>query len=110
MKEKMQENLQRLEEKLKEDNTLMEKLMQQETPEDVQVLLKDHGVAMTMEEIQAISDALVQYTAGDEEGELSEESLEEVAGGGIFFRSVGSFMGDRGGDGCFIQDVIRGRW
>ncbi|MEN1761413.1 MULTISPECIES: Nif11-like leader peptide family RiPP precursor [Anoxynatronum] len=80
----MEEKLKLLQQKLEADEQLVEKLMQQETPEEVQALLKENDVNLTIEEINEIREAILKMLDRMTEGELSEEDLEEVTGG-IFF-------------------------
>lgn len=76
----MQERLNQLQEKFKED-AFVEKLFSMETPENVQSLLHEEGLEFTLEEIAQLRDALVQALEKGENGELSDESLDGVAGG-----------------------------
>lgn len=50
-----------------------------ETPEEAQAFLKDKGVEISLEEIKEIGAALEKM----QDGELSEDDLENVAGGGV---------------------------
>ncbi|MEN1761404.1 MULTISPECIES: Nif11-like leader peptide family RiPP precursor [Anoxynatronum] len=77
----MEEKLKWLFRKLEAEEQLAEKLFQQETPEEVQVLLKENSLEMTIEEIIAARDILNRTVAPSEAGELSEEDLDNVAGG-----------------------------
>ena len=68
------------EELLKEvlsDEAFAKSLIEMETPEDVQTALKEKGVDLSIEDIKAIQNLLVNQ----EDGELSEDDLENVAGG-----------------------------
>ena len=68
------------EELLKEvlsDEAFAKSLIEMETPEDVQTALKEKGVDLSIEDIKAIQNILVNQ----EDGELSEDDLENVAGG-----------------------------
>lgn len=85
--------------KLKElfsDQKLCENLFALESNTDVQSFLNENGIALTLDEIDQIKDLLIRYQneeLTDEEkklidmyqvtGELSEEDLENVAGGEI---------------------------
>lgn len=77
----MEEKMRLLQQKLEADEKLAEKLLQQETSEEVQVLLKANEVDMTLEEINTVKEALIKALERSEEGALSEEDLEEVTGG-----------------------------
>ena len=50
-----------------------------ETPEEAQAFLKDKGVEMSLEEVQELGKVLEAATSE----ELSEDDLENVAGGGV---------------------------
>ncbi len=60
----------------------MAELMELETAEDVQKALDQKGLSLTVTEINNLRKILESQAAG--EGELSEDALEEVAGGGLF--------------------------
>ena len=49
-----------------------------ETPEDFQALLAEYGVEMTLEEVEQFCE---QVAVCMQQGELSEEEMEDVAGG-----------------------------
>ena len=78
----MEEKLGQLQSKLETDKEFAEKLFSLETAEEVQSLLGEQGIEFTLEEIGALREALVKATAKGAAGELSDEELEEVAGGG----------------------------
>ena len=61
------------------DSKFAELLIQQETPEDVQILLKEKGIELTLEDITSVRNILEQQA----EGELSEDNLENVSGGSL---------------------------
>ncbi|MEN1761403.1 MULTISPECIES: Nif11-like leader peptide family RiPP precursor [Anoxynatronum] len=79
----MEDKLRLLQQKLEADEQLAEKLFQLETPEEVQVFLKENDVEMTIEEINAAREALITSITPSETGELSEENLDRVAGGSM---------------------------
>ena len=58
----------------------VDKLLELEDPADVQALFKENGIDLTIDEVKAIGRGLNQQFA--EEGEeLSEDDLDDVAGG-----------------------------
>ncbi len=59
------------------DEEFVKELVALETPEEVQAMLEEYDIEVTTEEIQQIHDFLVEH----EGEELSEEDLENVAGG-----------------------------
>ena len=66
---------------LLENKNFVVEMMSKETPEDVQKFFLDHGVEMTIDEINEIGKALADIENGTATDELSEDSLENVAGG-----------------------------
>lgn len=64
---------------LVKDKTFVERMMAQETPEDVQRLFNENGVALTLEDVKRIGKALSQLE--DSGDELDEYALDDVAGG-----------------------------
>lgn len=77
----MEDKLVQLKEKLEAVDALAEKLFNLETPEEVQSLLKEQGLDFSFEEINSIKDALVKAAKKGEDGSLSDDQLEDVAGG-----------------------------
>ncbi len=61
------------------DADFVKSLAALENPEDVQAALKEKGVELTLEDIAAIQNIL----ENSNEGELSEDDLENVAGGSL---------------------------
>ncbi|WP_343186704.1 hypothetical protein [Anoxynatronum sibiricum] len=104
-----------MKQKLEADEQLVEKLFQQETPEEVQALLKENDVDLTIEEIGEVRGVLIKALERAEEGELSEEDLEEVTGGcfAIAFgvTTLVLFIAAKvTGWGLFAHTESRGRW
>ncbi|MEN1761396.1 hypothetical protein [Anoxynatronum sibiricum] len=71
-----------LKEKLESSEALLLTLMEQERPEDAQLLLEGEGMRFNLKEIHLLRDALLQSVCFAE-GELSDEALNEVGGGYI---------------------------
>lgn len=90
----MEVKLIQLQAKLEADQSLAEKLFALETPGEVQSFLKEQGLEFSLDEINTLKDALVKAAAKPKSGELSDEDLEDVAGG-----SAGTALDD------FINDV-----
>jgi len=63
---------------LLESKEFVNEIQRVETPEELLEAFKSHGVGMSMEELKELC-AIATKTAG---GELGEEELENVAGGG----------------------------
>ncbi len=91
----MEKRMAQLKDKFEADSALAEKLFSLETPADVQSLLKKQGLEFSMEEIAALKDAIVKYMAKGESGELTDETLEDVAGGTIVLKPgiIGPIIG-----------------
>jgi predicted ribosomally synthesized peptide with nif11-like leader len=70
--EQMNEQIQ----KIFSDEAFVAALLEMETPEDVQKAIADKGLELSLEDINTIKNSL-----SSEEGELSEDDLENVAGG-----------------------------
>lgn len=91
----MEKKLAQLKDKFEADSALAEKLFSMENPADVQSLLKEQGLEFSLEEIAALKDAIVKYMAKGQSGELTDEALEDVAGGTIGFNPgiIGPIIG-----------------
>ena len=72
-------------EKVLAEEGFLDALVACETAEDVQALFESKGVALTLEDIQAISRDL--SSAFDEGEELGEDFLDAVAGGAMIRRA-----------------------
>ena len=86
-------------EKLKEllsDEAFAKQILSAESAESVQAMLEEKGVSLTIEEIEKTGELLEHYAEG-QDGELSEDDLEGVAGGvdlsslGLPLAVVGTF-------------------
>lgn len=109
----MEQKFAELQAKIEADSSLAEKLLALETPEEVQAALKGEGLDFSVEEINVLRDALVKAMAkGD--GELSDEDLEDVAGGSITVAAVvavvGCIAGVVGTAGGIVDNIVRSRW
>ncbi len=78
----MEDKVKRLQAKLDADAKFVEELLNKETPEEVQALLKSEGIDFNMEEISQLKKAILNSLQG-KDGELSEEALDGVAGGAL---------------------------
>ena len=77
----MEERLSKLQAKLEADPSLGEKLFSLETAEEAQSFLRGLELEFSIEEINMLRDEIVEILAKTKNGELSDEDLEEVAGG-----------------------------
>lgn len=82
----MATNFELLQAKLEADRAFAEKLIELESAEEAQSFLKGEGMDFTLEELSSFADAVNKY--GENEGELSDEALEGVAGGSISLATV----------------------
>jgi predicted ribosomally synthesized peptide with nif11-like leader len=98
----MEERLNQLQAKLESDESWAEKLFSLESAEEVQSFLKEEGLEFNVEEINAFRDQLLKVV---QKGELSDEDLEDVAGGSI----SGAIVATCAVISC-VHTVTRGRW
>ncbi|NLG33636.1 MAG: Nif11-like leader peptide family natural product precursor [Syntrophomonadaceae bacterium] len=98
----MEERLTRLQAKLEADESWAEKLFGLETAEQVQGFLKEEGLDFSVDEINLFRDQLLKVV---QTGELSDEDLEDVAGGSI----SGAIVATCAVISC-VHTVTRGRW
>lgn len=95
-------SMEQMEARIKEafaDEQYVKELFALEKPEDAQAKLREKGISMTLEEVKAIPQALQMLQAND--GELSEDALEDVAGGfavtaSVLGAAVAMFVGGAG--------------
>jgi predicted ribosomally synthesized peptide with nif11-like leader len=114
----MEARLNQLQAKLEADPSIVENLFGIENPEAVQALLKDQGIDFTLEEIESLRVALVKVLEKGETDELSDDDLEEVAGGfaitiaGITAIAglIGAVAGGVGAVGKVVDSAVRSRW
>ena len=116
-------------EKMKEifsDEAFVKSLFELESAAEVQAALKEKGVELSEEQIVGIRELLLKVESGEisvaqlENGELAEETLEQVAGGILLIGSAiavakfaciigGAIVGAAGG-GVGTYFAIRNRW
>jgi predicted ribosomally synthesized peptide with nif11-like leader len=80
----MQKSVEMLLKKMNEDKVFAEKILSQTEKEKVIEIAKGEGIELTMEGIDEANEIIVKVLQPESEGELSEEDLEKVAGGGLF--------------------------
>ena len=104
------------EEQIKElfsDEAFVASVLALDTPEEVQAALKERGLDVTLEEIDAIQKALVKKA----DGELADDDLEDVAGGSLTIMAaigIASIIGASVAGGIKLGDKVnewtRRRW
>ncbi len=98
------------EERIKElfsDEAFVNSILEMETPEEVQKALAEKGIDLTIDEICTIQKSLSQS-----DGELSEDDLENVAGGSIIATLIIVAAGIAGAAslGKAVHGWTRRRW
>jgi predicted ribosomally synthesized peptide with nif11-like leader len=63
------------------DKEFVEKLLAMDTPEEVQAAVKEKGLELTLEEIEATKKSIVNSLEKNDSDEVSDDQLEQVAGG-----------------------------
>ncbi|HBQ86814.1 MAG TPA: hypothetical protein DD811_10110 [Syntrophomonas sp.] len=109
----MEQKLAQLQAKIEADKTLAEKLLSQENPQDVQSLLKEQGLDFSIEEIDMLRQALVRALEKNAGDELSDEDLENVAGGfaiTAIVALIGAIAGAVSVAGAVTDQAVRSRW
>ncbi|NLK51341.1 MAG: Nif11-like leader peptide family natural product precursor [Syntrophomonadaceae bacterium] len=108
----MEQKLIQLQAKVEADKSFGEKIFALETPEEVQSLLKAEGLDFSLEEINVLRNALVK-TLGKGDGELSDDDLENVAGGSIILgvaALITAIAGAVTAAGAVTDQAVRSRW
>jgi len=98
------------EERIKEvfsDEAFVKELVSKETPEEVQALLEDKDIEMSVSEIVKLRE-LLEKKAEDPNAELSDEDLEDVSGGCLGVAVIASFAVFIGAG--VVNGVTDGRW
>lgn len=112
----MKKRLEVLKTKIEANPTIAEKMVMLETPEEVQAFLEDQGISFSLDEISKLKETLVKVMALEESDELTDEALEDVAGGAILattlavIGAVVSVLGAVGAGAQLTHNVTRRRW
>lgn len=77
----MKKTVEMLLKKMGEDKLFAEKILSQTEKEKVIEIAKEEGIELTIEDIDEVNELLTKALQARKEGELSEEELENVAGG-----------------------------
>lgn len=94
---------------LLQDEAFLEKLLDLENDTDVQALLAENGVELTLAEISAVKTGIENRLAGENE-ELSEDDLENVAGGVDIGGLISGICEGIGKLGDCVHKWTRRRW
>ena len=78
----MNQNAEQLK-KVLSDEDFVKTLLSSETPEAAQKLLSDKGVSLSIEEIRSAGETISKLAEGKISSELSEDELEQAAGGDL---------------------------
>lgn len=94
------------------DESFVNSILEMETPQDVQKALSEKGLDLSLEEINTIQNTLIN---NDNEGELSEDDLENVAGGVAVTTVICGLIIGAAASGTFqlgkaIHNWTRRRW
>ena len=98
------------EERIKEvfsDEAFVKELFSKETPEEVQAMLEDKDIELSIDEIVKLKE-LLEKKVENPDAELSDEDLEDVAGGCYGIVVVACFAVVFGGS--IVETATRGRW
>ena len=98
------------EERIKEvfsDEAFVKELFSKETPEEVQAMLEDKDIELSIDEIVKLKE-LLEKKVENPDAELSDEDLEDVAGGCYGIVVVACFAVVFGG--AIVESATRGRW
>ena len=98
------------EERIKEvfsDEAFVKELFSKETPEEVQAMLEDKDIELSIDEIVKLKE-LFEKKVENPDAELSDEDLEDVAGGCYGIVVVACFAVVFGGS--IVETATRGRW
>ena len=105
------------EERIKEvfsDEAFVKELLSKETPEEVQAMLEDKDIEVSIAEIVKLREMIIKKAENpDADVELGDDDLEEVSGGVvldvIFVVAVVAVMAG-GYGGIAVHDKTNGRW
>ena len=105
------------EERIKEvfsDEAFVKELFSKETPEEVQAMLEDKDIELSIDEIVKLREMIIKKAENpDADVELGDDDLEEVSGGividVIFVVAVAAVMVGLYG-GIAVNEKTNGRW
>ncbi|MBK5246748.1 MAG: Nif11-like leader peptide family RiPP precursor [Peptostreptococcaceae bacterium] len=84
----MNEEIEKLFKKMNEDKSFAEKIMSQTDNEKLIEIAKGEGIELSVNDIDEANEIIRKALKAKNEGELSEEELENVAGGTITIAAV----------------------
>ena len=89
------------------DEAFVKELVSKETPEEVQALLEDKDIEMSVAEIAKLREMVIKKMENPD-AELSDEDLEDVSGGCLGVAVIASFAVFIGAG--VVNGVTDGRW
>lgn len=85
----MNERMEMFFKKLGEDKEFAEKIFKEENKaEDVQAIAKEAGIELSLDDVMKAKDIIIEVVEKQKDGELSDEDLENVAGGFIITATI----------------------
>lgn len=84
----MKESIEKLFKKMNEDKAFAEKLLSQTENEKLIEVAKEEGIELALEDIAEANEIIAKAMEKKNEGELSEDELENVAGGGFIMTAI----------------------
>ena len=94
---------------LLQDEAFLEKLLNLESDTEVQTLLAENGLELTLAEIASIKTGIESRLSSDSE-DLSEDDLENVAGGADVAKIITAVCDGIGILGDYVHKWTRSRW
>lgn len=92
---------------LLEDEVFLNKILNAENPEEVSALFADNGITLSVKEVEILRSRLESA----DNNELSEDQLENVAGGAVDFDLIDDIVkGIEKVSGRIFDSISRQRW
>ena len=102
------------EERIKEvfsDEEFVKELFSKETPEEAQAMLAEKDIDLTVEELIQLRELIIKKAQQtDDNEELVDDDLEDVAGGSVILLSIAVYGIAALGVAAIIHVFSKGRW
>ena len=102
------------EERIKEvfsDEEFVKELFSKETPEEAQAMLAEKDIDLTVEELIQLRELIIKKAQQtDDNEELGDDDLEDVAGGSVILLSIAVYGIAAIGVAAIIHVFSNGRW